>query len=384
MGEIKILHCLHSLSWGGLEIYSVELIEKLSELGFKQYVLCAGPSRVHEELRKNKNVTVLPFPEERLSKIKTASLIRKHVREYGITHLHSHTRLDMWACALARWNWPHIKHIYNLYMNATPKRDFVHRWLFSKVDALCSSSENILHDVRRNFPIAPAKLKLIRYGRKSELYVHDEAKRVSLRQQFQVKPGQTVIGTLCRIDPGKGVRELVSALDYLNDQELSQVQLWIVGDPTTVGKNPDGSPIYEAPSAELNTWVSEKQKSPRLAEHIKRIPFQKDYISYIDALDVFTLASYNETYSLSVIDAMMMAKPVIGTNAGGTPEQVGANERGWLAEPKDAESLALSIRHYLKHPQDIKTQGLKAQEWSHRFHGWSEVLKQYQALYKSV
>ncbi|KYG64046.1 glycosyltransferase [Bdellovibrio bacteriovorus] len=381
MGQVKVLHCLHSLSWGGLEIYSVELIEKLSELGIEQYVLCAGSSKAYEELKKKKNLTLLPFPEAKLSKLATARLIRRHVRQYGITHLHSHTRLDMWACALARWNWPQIKHFYNLYMNATPKKDFIHRWLFSKVDALCSSSENILHDVRKNFPIAKEKLKLIRYGRKTEDFVHNEALREKLRIQYGVKKEQIVIGSLCRIDPGKGVRELVSALDYLNDQELAQVQLWIVGDPTTIGKNSDGSPIYEPPSAELNAWVSEKTKSPRLMDHIRRISFQRDYVSYIDALDVFTLASYNETYSLSVIDAMLMGKPVVGTNAGGTPEQVGANERGLLAEPKDAESLALAFRHYLKHPADRAAQGKKAQEWAFKNHSWQEVLKQYQALY---
>lgn len=384
MGEVKVLHCLHSLSWGGLEIYSVELIEKLSDLGFQQYVLCAESSRVYEELKKNKkNLILLPFPEKKLSKLATARRIRRHVRQFGITHLHSHTRLDMWACALARWNWPQIKHIYNLYMNATPKKDFVHRWLFSKVDVLCSSSENILHDVRRHFPIAGEKLKLVRYGRKTESFVHNESVRQKLRAQWGVKEGQIVIGTLCRIDPGKGVRELVHALDYLNDHELAHVQLWIVGDPTTIGKNPDGSSIYEGPSAELDAWIAEKMKDPRLMDHIRRIPFQQDYVSYIDALDVFTLASYNETYSLSVIDAMMMAKPVIGTNAGGTPEQVGANERGLLAEAKDAESLALAFRHYLNHPEDRKRQGQKAREWALQHHAWDAVLKDYQKLYKN-
>lgn len=384
MGKIKVLHCLHSLSWGGLEIYSVELIEKLSSLGYEQYVLCAGPSRVHEELRKIPHLHVLPFPEARLSKLKTARLIRRHVGEFGITHLHSHTRLDMWACALARWNWPHLRHIYNLYMNATPKKDFVHRWLFSKVDALCSSSENILRDVKRNFPIDPQKLKLIRYGRKTELYVHDEARRKKLRHDLHAAETDLVIGTLCRIDPGKGVRELVHALDYLNDQELAHLQLWVIGDPTTIGKNADGSPLYEPPSAELKAWLEEKQKEPRLQAHLRLLPFQKDYISFLDAMDVFALASYNETYSLSVIDAMMMAKPVIGTKAGGTPEQIGANERGVLAEPQDAESLAAAFRHYLQHPQDGLAQGPRARQWAWRQHSWDEVIKDYQSLYQHL
>ncbi|WP_253720868.1 hypothetical protein [Bdellovibrio bacteriovorus] len=63
MGEVKVLHCIHSLSWGGLEIYTVELIQKLAEKGLSQKVLCSAHSRVTEELKKS-GVEVLPFPEK--------------------------------------------------------------------------------------------------------------------------------------------------------------------------------------------------------------------------------------------------------------------------------------------------------------------------------
>lgn len=383
MGEIKVLHCIHSLSWGGLEIYTTELVQKLAEAGVKQMVLCSAQSRVSDELRMA-GVEVISFPGEKISKLGEARLIRKLIKQYGFTHLHSHTRLDMWACALALFGRNDIKHIYNLYMNATPKQDMVHRWLFSKVDALCSSSENILQDVKKNFPIAPEKLRLVRYGRKTEIYKPNPPARKALREEMAVRPNQIVFGTLCRIDPGKGVKELVQALDYLNDQELSRMQLWVVGDPTIIGKNADGTPAFEGPSKDLNDWIQDKTENPRYTQHLIRIPFQKEYISYIDALDVFVLASYNETYSLSVLDSMMMGKPVIGTDAGGTSEQVGHNERGLLVEPEDAKSIAEAMRHYLKHPEVIEVQGKKAQEWALINHNWEKTQNAFLQLYKSV
>ncbi|MGZ3780124.1 MAG: glycosyltransferase family 4 protein [Pseudobdellovibrionaceae bacterium] len=383
MDKVKVLHCIHSLSWGGLEIYTVELIQKLAETGLSQKVLCSAHSKVTEELTKA-NIEVIPFSEKKISKLQEARMIRHLIKEHGITHLHSHTRLDMWACALALWNNFKVKHIYNLYMNAIPKKDFVHKWLFSKVDILCSSSNTILNEVRKNFPIAPEKLRLIPYGRRTELFKNDSAVRQKLRDKYMVPPQQFVVGTLCRIDPGKGVRELVQALEYLDDSELSKVQLWLVGDPTIIGKNLDGSPIYEGPSLELNNWLAERKKHSRYKDHIVQIPFQKEYISYIDALDIFALASYNETYSLSVLDAMMMGKPVVGTNAGGTPEQVGNNERGRLAEPKDAKSIAEAIRYYLKNPDEILSQGEKARVWSFENHTWEKTQKAFLNLYSKI
>ncbi|MDG0816711.1 glycosyltransferase family 4 protein [Bdellovibrio svalbardensis] len=383
MGEVRVLHCIHSLSWGGLEIYTCELIQKLASTGIKQVVLCSAHSRVAEELKKA-HIEILPFPEKKLSKLATARIIRRIITKHKITLLHSHTRLDMWACALAIWNNRKIKHIYNLYMNATPKKDFVHKWLFSKVDALCSSSETILNDVKKNFPIAPSKLHLIRYGRNVELFKPYPKEREGLRGLYQAAPDQIVIGTLCRIDPGKGVKELVQALESLSDSELKRIQLWIIGDPTIAGKDEQGQPIFAEPSRVLLEWIQEQQRNPRYRNHLVRIPFQKDYIPYIEALDVFALASYNETYSLSVLDAMMMAKPVIGTNAGGTPEQVGENERGVLAQPQSPSSLTEAFRYYLNNPGAIKVQGLKARQWSVQNHEWKETLEKFLALYSRL
>lgn len=384
MGEIKVLHCIHSLSWGGLEIYTVELIQKLAAAGVHQKVLCAAQGRVAEELKKS-GVELVTFPEKKLSKLKTASLIRKIIRTDKITHLHSHTRLDMWACALAlfaRKTGP--RHIYNLYMNATPKQDFVHRWLFAKVDALCSSSENILADVKKNFPIDPKKLHLVRYGRNTESFIPYPKERQDLRALYRASDNTMVIGTLCRIDPGKGVRELAQSLEHLNDNELGKVQLWIIGDPTIIGKTAEGAPIPSPESAELLAWLKKLNQNPRYKDSLVLIPFQKNYVPYIDALDLFALASYNETYSLSVLDAMMMAKPVIGTNTGGTPEQVGANERGRLVEAHSAESIAEAVRFYLQNPEVARTQGTQAQRWALEKHQWPQTLQYFLNLYRSL
>jgi glycosyltransferase involved in cell wall biosynthesis len=383
MGEIKVLHCLNAPSWGGLEIYSTELIQELHKSGLKQAALCTPGSRAADELRAA-SIEVILLPAGKITKFQHARLVRKLFTERGFTHLHSHTRLDMWACALAKWNKPLIKHIYNLYMNALPKKDLFHKWLFSKVDALCTSSQNILDDAKKNFPIDPKKLHLIRYGRKTEAYVHTPAKREELRAKYAVKPGQLVLGTLCRIDPGKGVRELVQALDCLTDAEIQKIQLWLIGDMTILGRNADGSLQYEGPSKELSDWIDLKKRELRLKDHLVRIPFQKDYIPYVDALDIFALASYNETYSLSILDAMLMEKPVIGTNAGGTPEQIGGNERGVLAEPHSAVSLAEAIRYYLNNPKLIEQQGQLARTWVLAHHSWNLTLKETLAIYSKI
>jgi glycosyltransferase involved in cell wall biosynthesis len=383
MKPVRVLHVIHSFSWGGLELYSTELIIKLKNTSVEQWVLCFEGSRIAKEL-KAAGVQTIETSAKKLSKLAEANLVRKAIAKHSVTHLHSHTRKDMWAVCVARWFNKDIKHVYNLYMNALPKQDFVHRALFRRVDALCSSSEDILKDVRKNFPIDPEKLQLIRYGRETDKFVALPAVRDQIRQRYAVKPDQMVIGTLCRIDAGKGVRELVESLDYLSDEDLQKVQIWVIGDRTIVGHNDSGETTYEPESQALYEWVQARAASERLNGHLQLIPFQREYIPYIDALDVFTLASYNETYSLSVIDAMMMAKPVIGTNAGGTPEQVGGSERGILAEPRSGQSLANCVRYYLQHPEKAHKHGEKGREWALHNHNWPNTLKHFTELYQRI
>lgn len=383
MKTVKILHCIQSLSWGGLELYTVELIRKLSSTSVEQYVLCSEHSRIAEELRQH-NVTLMLYPQKKISKLTAARMVRKISREKNITHLHSHTRLDMWACALARWNSSNPKHVYNLYMNALPKQDLVHRWLFSKVDALCSSSEFVLAEAKKNFPIAPEKLHLVRYGRDTVAYVPAPEKRRALREQLHIQDNELVFGTLCRIDPGKGVREMIQALDHLSDQDIKKIHMVIVGEPTIESRDHDGTIVYEASSLELAQWIDTQAQSERLAGHLHRVPFQKEYIPVIDALDVFILASHNETYSLSVLDAMLMKKPVIGTHAGGTTEQVGSNQRGRLVPPKDPQALAKALRFYIENPQQAKAQGEVAKAWVLSQHNWAHTLKVTLALYEQM
>lgn len=383
MKKIKVLHCIQSMAWGGLELYTVELIRKLAETGIEQHVFCCEHSRVAEELRKS-NISLITFADKKISKIKEAFLIRKVVQQLNITHLQSHTRLDMWACALSRWDSKSPKHIYNLYMNAMPKKDFVHKWLYSKVDAICSSSEFVLAEAKKNFPIDPKKLQLIRYGRQTENYQTNTPRRTLLRQQYGIQTDELVFGTLCRIDPGKGVKELVQALDHLTDEELKKIHMVIVGDPTILGKDKNGQTVYESESIQLSNWIDQQATNSRLKGHLHRVLFQKDFIPFIDLLDVFILASYNETYSLSVLDAMLMEKPVIGTDAGGTTEQVGKNERGHLVTPKDPKSLAQALRFYINNPETITKQGRIARQWVLSQHDWNKTLKTTLELYQGL
>ena len=56
--------------------------------------------------------------------------------------------------------------------------------------------------------------------------------------------------------------------------------------------------------------------------------------------DIGVLATFTEGISNSIIEYMVMGKPVVATDGGGTPELVVDGETGFLVRPGDAEGLA--------------------------------------------
>ncbi len=147
-------------------------------------------------------------------------------------------------------------------------------------------------------------------------------------------------------------------------------------------KNNVGEPVYEEQSLKLHQEL--KNFVDNAKGRIELIPFQKTPRPYLEAIDVFILGTYKETYSLAVLDAMGVGVPVIGTNSGGTPEQVTHGKRGFLVEPKSATSIAKAIEYYIENKNEIVTQGNFAKQWVHTEHNWLTTLVQFEKLYKNL
>ena len=76
-----------------------------------------------------------------------------------------------------------------------------------------------------------------------------------------------------------------------------------------------------------------------LGDGLRKVPHDKMPLYYSKA-DVFILPSLSEGLPLSIIEAMAMKKPVIGSMVGGILELIEDYENGFLIPPNDPESLA--------------------------------------------
>jgi glycosyltransferase involved in cell wall biosynthesis len=72
--------------------------------------------------------------------------------------------------------------------------------------------------------------------------------------------------------------------------------------------------------------------------------FKKDIESYISCVDVVVSTSFGEPLGQTLLQAMVMGKPVIAIRSGGPLEIVASGETGLLVEPADISSLSEAMK----------------------------------------
>lgn len=374
---MKVIHLNTSSSWGGLEQYTGLHIRTLAAQGIDTVALVWPGSRLEADLRE---AGVRTIAAKRRSYLSPADImaVRREAKSPGSV-IHSHTRVDVWTGSWAVMG-THVPHINHVYMIAVDKHDPLHRLIYGNVDAIVCTSETNNAAIARGFPIASDRIRLIRYMRDPQRYAHDAARRTSWRAQWGVSDDTLVVGLMCRIDPQKGVREFVEALDLLPDHVRKDVCFVVVGEPTVERMDADGRPVFEPGAAALDAWV--RDVAPTRPQ-LRVVPFQRDVAGVLSAIDVFVLATHGEMYALSVIEAMMAGLPVIGTNSGGTPDQL-RDDRGSLIEPRSAQAIADAVRSYVADPALRRRHAERGHVWAMAEHHPDVVMRQWLELYREV
>ena len=380
---MNVLHFICSDAFGGMELYVKELLVQQKQAGYELAVLTKKNTRLANEL-KELAIPVFYIPKN-ASKFSLPLLfkIKKIVAEENITHIHTHNNIDIWMASWYKCIFNRsIRHVNSTYMIMQKNK---HKWhyqfLYHFVDAISSTSALTNKSIKKNIPIDEHKITLIPYGRSVHQFVTQEALRNTIRNQYQAQD-KMVVAMLSRIDQEKGNLEFAQSYLKLPKYIQEQVQFWIIGEPTMAFLDSDGMPVYEAQSQAIENAISDIVNANHLENHIIRIPFQKAYIAYLDAIDIFILPSYNEMYSLSLLDAMLMKKPIIGTNTGGTPEQLGDGERGLLMEARDTDAIAQALEALIVNKQTAIAKAAHAYEWAIQTHSWDATIKKYAALYQ--
>jgi glycosyltransferase involved in cell wall biosynthesis len=196
------------------------------------------------------------------------------------------------------------------------------------------------HTLHRKFqPIfSKQKIKVIYYGIDVEKNPSSSVMRTS--DSFRLM----LAG---RITESKGQADALCAVSILKKRGLP-VQLVLLG---------TANPLYAA-------YLKQLQKELDISDCLNWVPFTDSPFEQMLTCDVALLCSRQEAFARVVIEAMKLGLPVIGSDSGGTPEQIRPGFNGLLYRTGDAIDLADKIEQLYRNRSLRKEMGKNAQQWA--------------------
>ena len=91
--------------------------------------------------------------------------------------------------------------------------------------------------------------------------------------------------------------------------------------------------------------------------------FRDQVAPWFALMDVKVLASYaNEGVPQSLLQALAMARPAVGTTVGGIPEVIVDEETGLLVPPRDSRRLAQAMGRLMADPEFCRELGRRGRQ----------------------
>lgn len=129
--------------------------------------------------------------------------------------------------------------------------------------------------------------------------------------------GSFIYCATSRLVNAKGIGELLTAFNSVHAQH-TDTRLWLVGD------GPDMAGFQKMAAGDSSVTFFGHQDAP---------------LPYVAAADVFVHPSHHEGFSLSLVEAAMLAKPIIACDVGGNPEIIRHDDTGLLVPARSADRL---------------------------------------------
>ena len=107
------------------------------------------------------------------------------------------------------------------------------------------------------------------------------------------------------------------------------------------------------------------------------LEYPNEVKKFFSSIDVYLLLSGLEGLGQSIIEAMLMKKPVIASNIGGIPEIVKDGETGFLVNLGDSEQIVHLINDLFSKPDLVKKITTKAEENVKMNYSWEFLAKKF-------
>lgn len=359
--KIKIAQVITRLDWGGSPDI-VRIICHYLNPKFYDITLVTGPTKYPSVKTKkflkefNNKVVVISQLKRNINPINDLSaLIRLYIlfcrEKFDIVHTHTAKAgvLGRIAARIARVSTTiHMPHGHNFYGYFGPLLSKLvittERFLAHFTDRIIALTELEKRDLIEFKVTNDERISLIYQGLELDRFTQANINNIKIRESFNIRPEEYVVGMIGRLEPIKGPEYFIEAAREIS-KEFAQLKFILVG---------EGS---------LRKNLEARIKNLGLEDRFIFTGWREDIPEILSILDILVLPSLNEALGMVLIEAQAMGVPVVATKTGGIPEVIKDNQTGILIPAGDFKSLTLAIRHLLTDKQKRLNMAETAKSW---------------------
>lgn len=294
---MKVLHVITGLDAGGAELQLAMILRRTRHEA--DVVTLYNPGPVAEKIRAQ-GTLVRDIGMKSNTELGALLRLRKIIKEgrYDVVHTHLY-RAQIYARPAARLAGTPVvlttehsigeTHIERRKMSRGVQALYLTSEKFSEATIAVS---DIVKDRLVRWGVHPGKITVIPNGVDTDGLGFDAAARRRVRRQFGIAPDSYVIGALGRLDPNKRVDLTMEAAAPMLGERCKIL---------VIGRGGDQARL-EAAARRLG-----------VTENVIFGGYQSDTTAMLAAFDLYVAASAQETFGLSVLEALASGLPVLYT-----------------------------------------------------------------------
>jgi L-malate glycosyltransferase len=321
------LHIDTARTWRGGQNQVLLTVLGMRALGHKAVLVAHPEGELHR--RASEGPDLVPLAPHNEVDLSAAWKLSRIIRQWrpAIVHAHDPHAVAMAGLALSFGApEPRPRIVASRRVDFHLQGNSFSRWKYRQVDLFIAASAAI-KEILQHDGIPPSHIVVVHDG--IDVAKIERLPALDVHAEFWLPRGAPIVANVGALVAHKGQKYLIDAMPRVL-REVPDAHLVIFGE------------------GGLRAALERQIKELHLEKQILLAGFREDVLRLLKSADLIAMSSLTEGLGSTVLEAMAMHLPVVGTRAGGIPEIVVDGETGVLVAPADAQALAGAIVPLLK------------------------------------
>jgi len=300
---------------------------------------------------------------KKISYFKALPLIKRLIKKFKPNIIHSHYASSYGLLGALTGFHPFILSVWGSDIYSFPEKSFLHKeiikFVLEKANVICSTSNAMKQRIKT---FTKKDIEVIPFGVDTNIFKPMQIENTLTKSNI-------IIGTVKSLERIYGIEYLIKAFKIVSSKYKSlSLKLLIVG---------GGSLESELKNLAQNLGILHKTifTGKVLFEQVQK---------YHNMISIFVAASIQESFGVSVLEAMACEKPVIVSNVGGLPEIVKDGITGFVVPPKNPQKTAEAIEKLLL-DKDLRIKmGKAGRERVKKLYDWNRCVQKMINIYNKI